>query len=475
MRSAGYAGRGRFASWFLDPFMPDVQSTAIELASLLDDSPAPVYVLDDDRRIVYCNAACARWLEMSAGELLGQRCVYHSAGQDALPASVAAGLCPPPKVFAGRPQTALVSCPRRDGKAVHRRGHFLPLSDGEDESAAVVAVLETSDCPSDAPDGGGDADQRLHDELREFRRRMAARFRLDTLLGGSPAMLRARAQVELAAQSRASVLVVGPRGSGKDHVARAIHHGGTASGSLVPLDCGVLEANLLRSTLRAAFLPGAAAKDAAATLLLSDVDCMPPEAQTDLAELLAMDPRRLRVVSTATQSLAELVAQERFRPGLACGLATITIELAPLGQRLEDLPLLAQAFLEEANRTAAKQIGGFSGEALDRLAAHSWPGNIDELAEAVRAAHERASSGEIAAKDLPDHIHWAAQAGAHPRRADETIDLEQFLAEVEKELISRAMRRAKNNKSKAARLLGLTRPRLYRRLIQLGLEKPEQP
>ena len=77
----------------------------------------------------------------------------------------------------------------------------------------------------------------------------------------------------------------------------------------------------------------------------------------------------------------------------------------------------------------------------------------------------------MTARDLPEKILWAADATAHPRRSDDPIELEQFLAGMEKELITRALRRAKGNKSKAARLLGLTRPRLYRRLIQLGLEK----
>jgi DNA-binding NtrC family response regulator len=451
--------------------MSDVQSTAIELAGLLDDSLAPVYVLDEDRRIVYCNPACARWVGISAAGLLGQRCVYHSETDDGSASAIAAGLCPPPKAFSGQPQAAIVSCLARDGTPVFRRGHFLPLSDGQDESAAVVAVLESSDCSSEAIAAAGDADAQLHEQLRRFRRQAAARYRADGLLGNSPAMVRARAQIELAATSGANTLVLGPQGSGKDHAAKAIHYQARENPTLMPLDCAVLEANLLRAALRALWSPSAAVKDAAATLILRDVDCMPLEAQTDLVELLGADSRRVRVISTATRPLCEVVAGELFIPALACTLATITIELVPLCQRLEDLPIVAQAFLEEANKSSAKQVGGFTGEALDRLAAHTWPGNVDELAAVVRESHERASAGEITARDLPNAIQWAAQAGAHPPRADESIVLGEFLAKVEKELIARAMRRAKNNKSKAARLLGLTRPRLYRRLIQLGLEQ----
>ena len=105
------------------------------------------------------------------------------------------------------------------------------------------------------------------------------------------------------------------------------------------------------------------------------------------------------------------MAAGRFSASLAYGLATVTIELPPLATRPEDLPLLAQAFLEDANAQTAKQIGGVTRDALDRLAAYSWPGNIDELADVIRQAHQRATGGEITARDLPSQILWAADAG----------------------------------------------------------------
>jgi DNA-binding NtrC family response regulator len=127
-------------------------------------------------------------------------------------------------------------------------------------------------------------------------------------------------------------------------------------------------------------------------------------------------------------------------------------------------------FLEEVNLRRGKQVGGFSPEALDVLADYSWPGNVDELIDVVSSAHERCEGTEIGLRDLPHKIHLAADSAVHPRRPEETIVLDEFLARIERELLNRAMVQAKGNKSKAARLLGLTRPRLYRRLVQLGLE-----
>jgi DNA-binding NtrC family response regulator len=243
---------------------------------------------------------------------------------------------------------------------------------------------------------------------------------------------------------------------------------------LVPQACALLESASLRSTLKALRLTHAA-KDLSATLLLNDVDCLPGEIQAELGDLLRLDTLGMRVIATAVKSPLTLAADRQFSQELACALSTIVIELPSLSARLEDLPLLAQSFLEETNATSAKQLGGFSVEAIDQLAAHPWRGNVDELAAVVREAHGRGQFGEVTARDLPDSIRQAADAASHPARHDEAIEIEEFMTRVEREVITRALKRAKGNKSKAARLLGLTRPRLYRRLIQLGLEQPGAP
>ena len=101
---------------------------------------------------------------------------------------------------------------------------------------------------------------------------------------------------------------------------------------------------------------------------------------------------------------------------------------------------------------------------------YPWPGNLDELAQVVADAHTHCQQTLVGVADLPQRLHLAADAIAHPRRKEETIVLDEFLGQVERELIRRALVRSKANKAKAARLLGLTRPRLYRRMVQLGIE-----
>ncbi len=156
-------------------------------------------------------------------------------------------------------------------------------------------------------------------------------------------------------------------------------------------------------------------------------------------------------------------------PALVDAISTITIEIPPLAERLEDLPVVTQSFLESSNRGNDKQIGSVRREALDLLALHRWPGELDELRVVVTAAHRACSSHEIRPADLPPVIHHAAQAASRSPRKAERIVLDELLVTIEKEAVVRALAQARGNKTEAAELLGMTRPRLYRRLVQLGL------
>jgi len=276
--------------------------------------------------------------------------------------------------------------------------------------------------------------------------------------------------------ARASAVIVGPPGSGRQHAAQTIHYGATEpSGPLVPLACTILAADVIASTL-AAIASQRLPQDASGhgTLLLNDVDQLAAEAQAEVARLLAGKRFPLRLLATAREDLVDLARQGKYREDLAAALSTLVIRLPPLAERRGDIPVLSQHFVEEANARSGKQVAGLSSEALDRLEAYPWPGNVDELNQVIDEAHRAAEGVEIVGGDLPPSIHLAHSAAARPRRDEETIVLEEFLARIERELLVRALRVAKGNKTKAARLLGMTRPKLYRRLVQLGLEEPPQ-
>ena len=140
---------------------------------------------------------------------------------------------------------------------------------------------------------------------------------------------------------------------------------------------------------------------------------------------------------------------------MACALATLVIELPALAARIADLPLLAQALIEERNGVGAKQISGISPEALEQLSWHEWNGNLHELREVIRMAHEGAKRHRIEVGDLSPRLAFVREAGAAPRTTpDVPIVLDDFLREIQIELITRALDRTAGNRTRAALLLG---------------------
>jgi DNA-binding NtrC family response regulator len=490
------------------------------LEQLFDEAACPVYVISRSGQIAFCNRALSEWLQLDAGQILGRSVEYHSEPEQgskstkAAPATPLTDLCPPPRALAGEDSMGTLSCVDRSGRLVHRRARFVSLSTSTPSSFSSPGA-QRSDASADglpddrsngAPTGDGpgqiiaagpivvvvgsanlspaelaqsistepEADE-LHRAIRQFRRERKDHFAVDSLLGTSAAMNKVRAQVRAAAACQANVLIVGPPGSGRKRVAKSIHYqaGGQQPAGLIPLDGKLLTQESLRRALDSVGESSSALH--ISTLLVADVDALAPEMQTFL--LTALDAHRpaVRMLATAaapssmdSSPTADEVSAE-FSVELWHALSTITIVLPRLVERLDDLPLLAQLFLESANRDSPKQVGGIRKEALDRLALYTWPGELEELQRVMQQAHDACKGTEIGVDELPTVIHHAAQAASLGRQPIEKIVLDEFLARIECELIERAMRQADGNKTEAAELLGMTRARLYRRLEQLGV------
>jgi DNA-binding NtrC family response regulator len=163
---------------------------------------------------------------------------------------------------------------------------------------------------------------------------------------------------------------------------------------------------------------------------------------------------------------------EQLRPELYFALTTLVVRLQPLRERRDELPALAQHLLERANQRGGKQKTGFSPQAISALIAYDWPGNLRELARVIDHAHTQSEGGGplIAAEDLPASIRGHQGGGYPPPAQPNPIKpLDELLTEVERRLIETALRHARDNKSRAAELLGISRPRLYRRIKELNL------
>jgi transcriptional regulator with AAA-type ATPase domain len=507
---------------------PKKKNSDVSLTKLLGVSGHPVYAVDSDRRIAYCNAALENWFGLDAARIIGRQVEYHSepeagASSAASETSPLAALCPPPHALAGERCSGTISCVARDGRLVHRHAEFFPLGgvDAETEQCSTgkrpvrparggVLVLlagtnlTTHDLAKEIS-RESTADE-LHRAIRRFRRAQATQYSLPSLLGDSSAMHKARAQVSAAAGSGANVLIVGSPGSGRAHAARAIHYRTAADAGvkLVPLDCRVATDDLWRRTMDSLQVSLGDVRQRP-TLLLENLEFLAAPHQSQIVAAVRQNAVSARLIATldvkftlclraddvnvakqasATASSATEIEHVPATPDTALldTISTIIISLPHLDERPEDIPVLAQCFLEACNRGNPKQVGAVRPEALDLLALYSWPGELDELREVIAAAHRTTLTSEITPRDLPILIHHALAAATRIRRRPERIVLGQLLESFEKEVIERALTQAGGNKTEAAELLGMTRPRLYRRLIQLGLvaetfsdQAPQQP
>ncbi|HVT26899.1 MAG TPA: helix-turn-helix domain-containing protein [Lacipirellulaceae bacterium] len=499
-------------------------ATIDSLTRMLNESSRPIYVIDAGRRIVYCNRALAAWLDMAPKRIVGRVVEYHSEpmveGDDGRDAAPLTDLCPPPRALVGEPCTGTLSCMAPGGRLVHRQADFIPLGSRRhakgnrgavaeiSQPCAVLAVLAETDTTTQelaSALSGEQADDELHRTIRHFRRGQAGRYAIESLLGTSPAMEKVRAQVAAAAACGANVLVCGPRGCGRGHVARAIHYqlGDHGAAKMVAIDCELLTDDLLRRTIDR-LRPELREPAQRPTLLLENIDRISAAHQLRLAVAIHEQQLNARIIATYADDSANVDAgtgstgteDDRLNDGANRGrqssptvdsalleaISTITIQVPPLADRVEDLPILAHCFLESCNQGGGKQVGSLRSDALDMLSLYSWPGDLDQLREVISAAHRACSSHEVLPADLPSILHRASfAASTRLRRQPERIVLDELLASIEKEAIVRALSQARGNKSEAASLLGMTRPRLYRRLVQLGLvaigadESPEQP
>jgi DNA-binding NtrC family response regulator len=332
------------------------------------------------------------------------------------------------------------------------------------QDCGVLAVLGDCDLsPEDLAASVDPSADELHLTIRRFRRAQAGQYSLTSLLGNSTAMQKVRAQIAAAATSGANAIVCGAGGSGRSHVARAIHYQAAADSTpkLVPLDCELVNDDSLRRALDALHSSGSDPRQRP-TLLLENLDCLAVTHQTQLLIAIRHNAFRARILATCS-------GHATVESALVEVISTIAIHLPRLRDRPEDLPILAQCFLEACNRGGGRQVGSWRPEALDLLALYTWPGELDELREFVSAAHQACESHEITPADLPAVVHHALHAASRRRTAPERIVLDELLARIEREAIERALAEAGGNKTEAADLLGMTRPRLYRRLVQLGL------
>jgi DNA-binding NtrC family response regulator len=331
----------------------------------------------------------------------------------------------------------------------------------------------------------------LRDENRKLKEELGRRYEYDNIIGRSEAMQEIFATIERVAPTRATVLLAGESGVGKDLIARAIHfHSPRRDRPLVKINCSAIPENLMESELfgyeKGAFTGAAAAKPGkfeqadTGTVMLDEIGDVPPAIQVKLLRILQeREFERLgsnvtrhidvRVIAATNQDLRAALEQGTFREDLYYRLNVVPLNIPPLRERKQDIAFLANHFLQKLAPDSGRPVESISDAAMEKLVGYHWPGNVRELENVIERALILARGNQLEADDIKLEMAPRARPSGDTNQhhfLPDGMTLDQY----EQELIREALRRADGNKSQAARLLGLTRNALRYRLTQMGLE-----
>ncbi len=329
---------------------------------------------------------------------------------------------------------------------------------------------------------------RLIKENKLLSEALTDRFKYGNIVGKSKPILKIYDIIDKVAQSKASVLVAGPSGTGKELIAKAIHYGGPRKDRpFISVNCGALTETLLESELfgheRGAFTGAVAMKKGrfeladGGTLFLDEVGEMPPSLQVKLLRVLQeMEFERVggtrainvdvRILSASNRNLKEDVANNLFREDLFYRLNVINIEVPSLKERLDDIPLLANHFIEKYTEEEDKRKIELSPEVWKTFYTYSWPGNVRELENVIERGIVLNSEGKITLEDLPASMVDFEHEFDVEKLVPGDMPLPKALERIEEHLIKNALARCNNVQAHAAKNLGITKS-----LIQHKMKK----
>ncbi len=333
---------------------------------------------------------------------------------------------------------------------------------------------------------------RLKTENRMLQHQLRSKYRFESIVGNSPALRSVLDVVAKVADTDSTVLVTGESGTGKELIARAIHYNSRrAERMFVTVNCGAIPGELLESELfghvRGAFTNAVSHREGRfavahqGTIFLDEIGDMSPNLQVKLLRVLqdrSFEPVGssktvsvdVRVIAATNQDLEAAIRERRFREDLYYRLNVIPIEVPPLRERREDIPLLVKHFLECASRDRTRPMPSLSAEVQERLLAHSWPGNVRELENVIERLVVLSGEGEIGVTDLPASLGRAGPPSpAAPHLPPTGLNFRDVVEDFETHLIVQALEQTHWNKNRAAQLLGMNRTTLLEKIKKKGL------
>ena len=327
----------------------------------------------------------------------------------------------------------------------------------------------------------------MREENLELHRQLDERYGFDKIIGRSQAMRKVFRRIKQVAPSKATVLIQGESGTGKELIASAIHYNSPRKNKpFIKINCGALSPTLLESELfgheKGAFTDAYKQKQGRfelaneGTIFLDEVSETTRDFQVKLLRVLQEQEFErvggtrtikvdVRVITATNKNLEECVKEGRFREDLFYRLDVIQINVVPLRERTEDIPLLVNAILQEFCQEYGKEMLEVSPKVMSIFQQYHWPGNVRQLRNVIEGLVVMATSREITPKNLPEEIRREVDRGRFLK-----IKTGSTLKDAERELIKATLLDVNGNKARAARMLGLGRKTLYRKLQEYGIE-----
>jgi len=447
--------------------IPSIELTSSDwLEAVLSSLNDGVFCVDQHWNIILFNQAAQVITGVSREEAIGKRC------SEVLRSNICEDACALRYTLeTGKPVVNLSIT------ITNTRGEEIPVSIStsllKDNNGKVVGGVESF------------RDLRLVEQLR---RELDARHTFQDIISRSPRMRHLFDMIPVVADSDSTVLITGDSGTGKGLVAKAIHYSSPRQdGPLVTVNCAAVPETLLESELfgykAGAFTdarrdkPGRFAAAEGGTLFLDEIGDIPPSIQMKLLRVIqekVYEPlggtktvsADVRILSATNKNLEQLVKEERFRMDLYYRINVIRLDLPPLSERNEDVPLLVNHFIARYSSIKGKKIDGIVPEAMNILMHHDFPGNVRELENIIEHAFVLCPGGMIQTSHLPEHLQ--------PKVVPPESGALQLLQQYEKDLILEVLQRNQWNRSRAAKELGIHKTTLFRKIKKLGLRLPEQ-
>lgn len=328
----------------------------------------------------------------------------------------------------------------------------------------------------------------LKGELRQLKKRLGEGER--PIIGSEGGLRTVMEQVNRVAKTEATVFIHGESGTGKELIARAVHVRSKRSEQpFVAINCGAIPLTLIENELfgheKGAFTdakeaqPGIFEQAEGGTLFLDEIGELPMDAQVKLLRVLEerkvtriggtrLIPVNVRIVAATNRDLESEVKTGNFRLDLLYRLNVFTLELPPLRERKEDIPLLADFFIRKHNEVLNLSVKSITPAAMDRLCAYDWPGNIRDLENAIQSAMILCLDGMIDVQQLPARIKGYEQSDSSITLGDSN-DIREVNAQVEKELIQETLKKFGDNRTLTAEALNISRKTLFNKMKKYGL------